>query len=60
MRVVKPNFHPFNLAMLVAPILFEPLILGSGLLKKQDNKKPKGIDPNKYANIVRENIIIDF
>ena len=34
MRVVKPNLHPFNLAMLVAPILFEPLILGSVLLKK--------------------------
>ena len=34
MRVVSPNFHPFSLAMLVAPILFEPLTLGSVLLKK--------------------------
>ena len=43
------NFFPV-LKTLVAPILPEPISLISFFKKILVNKKPKGIDPNKYEN----------
>ena len=46
-KVANPNFQPLNLSILVAPIFWEPDILGSFLWNIFEIINPDGIEPTK-------------